>query len=358
MRECTRTLTVVLTTLLAAAGCADSGTGPLEPDVAFDVNGSGRLAVYNGGVDRAVPGSPCAAPEHRQFDFWVGEWNVTGQGQVGGPVSTNIVENLLDGCVIQENWTAANGSRGRSINAYDPDTGEWHQTWVSAFDTGHLRMSGGWTGTIMAMDGVRTQTNGVQWLDSYTWTPIGPDELVQAGRLQIPVINLDIQFALTYLRSDNVMPAAEVQTANCMAGGRSSVIRGADFWQGDWNVLRENGQHLGTSQVTSDLSGCLTVEKFATSKGYGAISYVYYDLVESRMYRTYIDSEGERMELSGAFEGEALVLTGNEPGPDGAPRTVRMTLEPVSADAAIQRFEVSSDGGATWHTDLVLHYVR
>jgi hypothetical protein len=28
---------------------------------------------------------PCSAPEHRQFDFWLGEWQVTGpSGKVAG----------------------------------------------------------------------------------------------------------------------------------------------------------------------------------------------------------------------------------------------------------------------------------
>lgn len=341
--------------LILAAACADAGD-PVAPEPAFGVNGAGRLAVYNAGVDRAVPASPCRLrAEHRQFDFWVGEWNVTGAG--GGQAGTNIVQELLDGCVIQENWTGATGGRGRSINAYDPDTGEWHQTWVSAFDTGHLRMAGGWDGSIMAMDGVRTQPNGVQWIDSYTWTPVNPDVLVQAGRLQIPVANIDLQFALTYTRTPGVVPAPELFTTNCLAGGRSSVIRGADFWLGDWTVRRANGLALGTAHVTTDLSGCLTVEEFATGKGYGAISYTYYDIVEQRMYRTYIDSEGERMELSGGFVNGALVLTTAEPGPASS-YEVRMTLEPVSADVVRQTFEVSNDGGASWRSDLELVFER
>lgn len=37
----------------------------------------------------------CTAPEHSQFDFWVGEWSVTdGEGKV---VGTNTIEKILDG---------------------------------------------------------------------------------------------------------------------------------------------------------------------------------------------------------------------------------------------------------------------
>ncbi len=30
------------------------------------------------------PPAPCADPEYRKFDFWVGEWNVTANGQPAG----------------------------------------------------------------------------------------------------------------------------------------------------------------------------------------------------------------------------------------------------------------------------------
>ena len=72
--------------------------------------------------------APCAAPQNRQFDFWVGDWEVTQpDGTVAG---TNRVEIILGGCVLQENWESANGkSVGHSFNLYARD-GKWHQTWV------------------------------------------------------------------------------------------------------------------------------------------------------------------------------------------------------------------------------------
>ncbi|MBV8858050.1 MAG: alpha/beta hydrolase [Acidobacteria bacterium] len=46
---------------------------------------------------------PCmSAPEHRQFDFWVGEWDV--RNARGRPVGTSRIERVEDGCVIMENW--------------------------------------------------------------------------------------------------------------------------------------------------------------------------------------------------------------------------------------------------------------
>jgi hypothetical protein len=347
---------------LLAGACTDTGipTGVTAAELAGGFGnavGAGRLTVYAGGENRSRPQQPCLKrPEHRQFDFWLGEWDVT--NAAGDPAGTNVVTSELDGCLIQEHWTGVFGGRGRSLNAYDSDTGTWHQTWVAASDIGHLRMSGGLDGAVMTMAGVRTQPNGVQWFDDYTWTPIDPDQLVQAGRLRIPVAGIDIAFALTYTRADAVVPAPEAPTTNCEAGGRSDAARQLDFWHGSWRVLRANGKQLGVAEIGRDLSGCLTEESFRSAKGYASISFAYFDLVESRWYRTTIDSEAERVELRGDVDGGPLVMTGTEPGPGGREQLVRVTITPVSADEVHQLWEVSGDDGVRWHEAVRLVYVR
>jgi len=73
--------------------------------------------------------SACAAPEHRQFDFWVGDWDVTTGGKRAGE---SHVERILGGCVIFENWKGAGGGEGKSFNLYDTAHKRWQQTWVDA----------------------------------------------------------------------------------------------------------------------------------------------------------------------------------------------------------------------------------
>jgi hypothetical protein len=69
-------------------------------------------------------------PEN-QFDFWLGEWNVTwGEDRNG----TNHIERILDGKIIQENFTAPD-LHGMSISSYDPERGLWCQTWVDSNGT-------------------------------------------------------------------------------------------------------------------------------------------------------------------------------------------------------------------------------
>ena len=76
------------------------------------------------------PGQPCGAPEHRQFDFWIGEWDV--RNAAGRVVGTNTITALHKGCALMENWTGAGGATGSSLNIYDASRKQWHQTWVDS----------------------------------------------------------------------------------------------------------------------------------------------------------------------------------------------------------------------------------
>lgn len=110
----------------------------------------------------------CQAPEHRQFDFWLGEWDVTANGQVAG---SNRVESIMNGCAVQENWQGAGGISGTSFNLYDRDTGQWHQTWVDSSGT-LLQLDGGLQGSDMVMQGQRpVPESGGTAVHRIRWTP-------------------------------------------------------------------------------------------------------------------------------------------------------------------------------------------
>ena len=71
---------------------------------------------------------PCAhQAEYRQFDFWIGEWDVVST-QGHDPAGTSSIQLILDKCVLLENWTG--GSSGKSFNHYDTTTKKWIQDWV------------------------------------------------------------------------------------------------------------------------------------------------------------------------------------------------------------------------------------
>jgi hypothetical protein len=88
------------------------------------------------GAAQAPPPAPdCSAAVHRQFDFWVGEWDVVPNGtglKPGQKPSSNVITRAHGGCVLVENWTGATGGTGMSVNIYDRTRGQWHQTWVDS----------------------------------------------------------------------------------------------------------------------------------------------------------------------------------------------------------------------------------
>jgi hypothetical protein len=64
---------------------------------------------------------PCMHdPRAREFDFWIGDWDVRATGQPPvGPASRNTVTLNDNGCVLTEHWTGAGGSEGQSFNLFD-----------------------------------------------------------------------------------------------------------------------------------------------------------------------------------------------------------------------------------------------
>lgn len=79
----------------------------------------------------------CSSPEAAQFDFWLGEWELSWPAeQAGGEAGktgegTNSIEKIMDACTVQENFSFADGSyQGTSWSVYNPRSGTWRQTWV------------------------------------------------------------------------------------------------------------------------------------------------------------------------------------------------------------------------------------
>lgn len=68
---------------------------------------------------------------YREFDFWIGDWDVRPVGAPAtGPAARNTVALLDNGCVVMEHWQAPNGAEGHSFNMFDRSRGMWRQTWV------------------------------------------------------------------------------------------------------------------------------------------------------------------------------------------------------------------------------------
>ncbi len=115
--------------------------------------------------------SPCSAPEFRQFDFWIGTWDVTSNGNEAG---SNVIEAKLGGCVLHEHWTGASGNVGESFNTYDRTTGQWHQTWVDNAGS-LLQLDGQFTEGAMQLQGTTRGPDGGEVLQRITWRQVDGD---------------------------------------------------------------------------------------------------------------------------------------------------------------------------------------
>ena len=142
------------------------------------------LAPVDGAVAEDKPAPPstkppppgCTAPEHRQFDFWLGDWTV--REPSGKVVGENHLTSLHKGCVLYENWTGAGGFTGSSLNIYDAERRKWHQTWTD-ISGGLLRLDGELVDGKMVLAGASApDAQGTITLQRITWTPL-PDSRVR-----------------------------------------------------------------------------------------------------------------------------------------------------------------------------------
>jgi hypothetical protein len=121
------------------------------------------LALPAGFTDAQPPPPACQSAEYRQFDFWVGTWDVyLPNGQKAGE---NRIEPISAGCALLENWSGRGGFTGKSLNIYDRDDKRWHQTWVDS--SGGLLMI---AGSLVDKRMVLSSEAGSTW-QRITWTP-------------------------------------------------------------------------------------------------------------------------------------------------------------------------------------------
>lgn len=116
---------------------------------------------------------PCNLPQAAQFDFWLGEWELTWNDTVKG---SNIVSKDLDGCVIHEQFTGpSDGFSGQSWSVYNPATNKWQQTWVDNAGA-YLTLEGEFTNGQMELSTQKINAKGETVLLKMVFSNITPNE--------------------------------------------------------------------------------------------------------------------------------------------------------------------------------------
>ncbi|MBI2682834.1 MAG: DUF1579 family protein [Acidobacteriales bacterium] len=127
---------------------------------------------------RMAPG--CATPEAKQFDFRVGEWQLSwpaarqGQRDAG----TNRVVKKMEACVIEEAFEGgkANPLRGMSVSTYNARTKKWQQTWVDNYGA-YLDFTGEFKDGQMVLWREATNPKGEKIRQRMVWKNIRPESL-------------------------------------------------------------------------------------------------------------------------------------------------------------------------------------
>lgn len=118
-----------------------------------------------GGFDASAQAA--LPPESRQFDFWLGEWDVT--NPAGKAAGRSRIEAIAGGAGLLETWTGATGYSGRSLNAWNAARKQWQQFWVGS-DGGVLELNGGLVDGRMVLTGEHN-VRGRHLIERITWTP-------------------------------------------------------------------------------------------------------------------------------------------------------------------------------------------
>ena len=149
-----------------------------DPEL-FSLHSDARFANVTEQVQHNA--KPCAyAAENRQFDFWLGEWDVvTTTGNQ--PAGKSRIALILGACVIEENWTSSGnvGYEGKSYNTYNSSLKRWEQFWADNA-AGMIHFYGNLKGHMMDYwTEEMPQPDGTKLKRHLQFIPLGPDKVRQ-----------------------------------------------------------------------------------------------------------------------------------------------------------------------------------
>lgn len=156
------------------------------PLVLSSCSGPAASAPHVAAAQPTAIKSACSSAEHRQLEFWIGDWDVAIRARKsptatewGEGKGTQHVESILGGCAIAEHFSADGPQApwaGKSYSSWQPQLGKWRQTWVD--DSGsYLAFTGGLEGGVMTLYGEPRTANDVHIQMRMVFEDVTPDSL-------------------------------------------------------------------------------------------------------------------------------------------------------------------------------------
>ena len=156
-----------------------------------------------------------------------------------------------------------------------------------------------------------------------------------------------------------VVTFTKAQTSSNQKPCSSPEASQFDFWMGDWE-LTWNDTSKGTNQITKIMNGCTLHENFFDpALNYKGESWSVYNPAKKMWQQTWVDNGGGYIALTGNFEnGEMKLSTQPRKMPDGKEQIARMVFYNIAPNNFDWRWESTTDNGATWKTNWLIHYKR
>jgi hypothetical protein len=153
-----------------------------------------RNRIYNGLY-------PCYQDKRaREFDFWIGEWDVyvTGTNSFAG---NSVIQQISGGCAILENWKSA-FSEGKSLNFIDDSTHKWKQVWVGSYPNGKQDFfNGEYKDSVMRFTFTTPDAQGRTLQGRFSFFNQGPNQVRQLNETSLDEGKTwNVSYDLTYKR--------------------------------------------------------------------------------------------------------------------------------------------------------------
>jgi hypothetical protein len=124
-------------------------------------------------------GKACSDADHRSFDFWIGDWDLSLRARRGvaseewdEAKATNEIRTTYGGCVIEEHFRAEGPGEpwsGHSVSTFTDH--KWRQTWVD--DQGsYMLFVGARTASAMILEGEPKERDGRKYRMRMTFDTI------------------------------------------------------------------------------------------------------------------------------------------------------------------------------------------
>ena len=110
----------------------------------------------------------CCSENHAQFDFWIGNWEVSNED--GTLAGYSKIEKVQDNCVLRETWRSATSEySGTSSNFYNIIAQKWEQLWLDN-QGAYLKLEGEYTSNRMILEGESiSEKDGDRNKNRITW---------------------------------------------------------------------------------------------------------------------------------------------------------------------------------------------